>query len=237
MKDRRDWLPGSRDGQVAMVEKWKVVLASNGTGWGVSAAEQAELSDLLQDAKLVLAKAKDESTRTPVITAQCKVAFKAMIVKMRFIKNHFFLKPPLTDQDFISLGLKPPDETRTPIPAPEGQATADVSYPGIGVLELHCRHIAGQPLVDKRSEFGYCVYWSVMPPGGASVEEALGPKRELMKEPETGDDLTHFQWGRRPRERFYFPGDSGKTAWFCVRYENGKGDFGHWGPLIPAVIP
>jgi hypothetical protein len=37
--------------------------------------------------------------------------------------------------------------------------------------------------------------------------------------------------------RFNFPGDSGKTAYFCIRYENAKGDTGDWGPVFSAVIP
>jgi hypothetical protein len=33
------------------------------------------------------------------------------------------------------------------------------------------------------------------------------------------------------------PEDKGKTAYFCIRGENGKGDEGDWGDLSSAIIP
>jgi hypothetical protein len=53
-----------------------------------------------------------------------------------------------------------------------------------------------------------------------------------------GEDLPHSKFTRRKKERFDFPAeDSGKTAYFCVRYENAKGESGPWGPMFSAVIP
>jgi hypothetical protein len=31
--------------------------------------------------------------------------------------------------------------------------------------------------------------------------------------------------------------DSGKTVYFCIRFENAKGEPGPWGPMLSAVIP
>ena len=237
MSKTTDWLPYNRDAILAMAKDWLAVLVTKGTAWNVTDAEKTGLTALTEDAENALATAKNETTRTPVVTAQCKAAFEALTAKMRFIKSHFFLAPPLASADFISLGLKPHDSTSTPVPPPSGFAEADVSYPGVGALELHCRPVAGQPPLDVRSDYGYRVYFGVMPQGGASVEAATGQKRELVKAPDTGADLPHSQWVRRKRERFYFSGDSGKTAWFCIRYENSKGENGPWGPLFSAVIP
>ncbi|MDR2260454.1 MAG: RHS repeat protein [Azoarcus sp.] len=40
------------------------------------------------------------------------------------------------------------------------------------------------------------------------------------------------------RERMDFAQEeSGKTIYFCVRYENAKGEPGPWGPIFSAVIP
>jgi hypothetical protein len=69
------------------------------------------------------------------------------------------------------------------------------------------------------------------------VEAATGEKRELMKPPTSGKELPHSRWTRRRRERFSFDGDSGKTVYFCIRYENGKGESGEFGPIFSAVIP
>ena len=237
MAANKDWLSKSRTEQLAMAKDWGAVLTAKAAAWHITDADKDELGNLAADAEAALNTAQNEMTRTPVATAQCKTAFEALAAKMRFIKSHFFLTPPLTPADFISLGLKPHDSPPTPVPKPDGFAEADVSYPGVGALELHCRPVAGQPPLDQKSDYGYRVYFGVMPHGGASVEAATGQKRELIKAPDTGADLPHSQWVRRRKERFYFSGDSGKTAWFCIRYENGKGETGPWGPLFSAIIP
>ena len=133
--------------------------------------------------------------------------------------------------------LLSPHANPSPIPAPEGFAEADVAYPGVHTLDLFPRPVKGQPPLDPRSDYGFRIHWGVMPPGGAPVEAATGKKRELMKVPVTGDDLPHSRWTRRRKERFDFNGDSGKTAYFCICYENSKGEAGRWGPMFSAVIP
>jgi hypothetical protein len=123
------------------------------------------------------------------------------------------------------------------VPAPTGFAEADVRYPGPGVLELRCRAVEGQPALDLRGDYGYRVYWGVYPPGGAAVDLAVGPRRLLMTPPSVGDTLPHSTWTRRKRERLDFHEDRGSTVYFCIRYENAKGQTGPWGPLFSAIIP
>jgi hypothetical protein len=100
----------------------------------------------------------------PTITAQCKAAFDTLIEKMWFIKSCYFLSPPLTDADFISLELKPKDTARTPIPAPTDQTEADISRPGVHLLELYLRPIAGFLPDPHRSDYGFRIYWGILPP-------------------------------------------------------------------------
>jgi hypothetical protein len=60
-----------------------------------------------------------------------------------------------------------------------------------------------------------------------------------MTIPTTGDELPHSVWTRRRVERFSFPGDAGKTVYFCIRYENSKGGEegeGDWGPMFTATV-
>jgi hypothetical protein len=217
-----------------MAKNWSAILTAKSASWNVPAAELTQLDALAAAAGTILDKAQS-SERTTVITAQCKAAFEDLTGKMRFVKNHFFLIPPLTDTDLISLGLKPRDTIHTPVPPPAEQAEADVLRPGVHLLELILRVIGGASL---RSGTGFRVYWGVMPPGGATVESATGSKRELMKAPTAGEELPFSRFTKRKRERFDFDGaDSGKTAYFCIRLENAKGEAGPWGALFSAVIP
>jgi hypothetical protein len=227
-----------REKQLAMGKNWVTVLNSPAAmSWNVPPNENQELSALVSTAETALAAAQS-SERTPVITAQCKAAFEALLTKMRFIKSRYFLSPPLTDADFISLELKPRDTIHTPVPPPTTQAEADVSRPGVHLLELHLRPVSGFPPDPHRSDYGYRIYYGVVPPGGATIEVATSPKRELMRVPVSGDDLPFSKFTRRKKELMDFAQeDSGKTAYFCIRYENAKGEPGPWGPLFNAVIP
>jgi hypothetical protein len=216
-----------------MGKSWVSVLGSSAKPVEVPQAEVQSLAALCAQAEKTLELAAS-SERTPVITAQCREDFGALEEKMRFIKNHHFIE--LTEVGYAALGLRSPRD-RSPVPLPEGFPEADVSYPGVHTLDLHPRPVAGQPHPDKRCNYGYRIYWGVLPPGGASVEAATGEKRELMKAPVSGKELPHSRWTRRQRERFDFDGDSGKTVYFCIRYENSKGEAGEFGPIFQAVIP
>jgi hypothetical protein len=92
-----------------------------GTAWGIPEAVGTELGVLAGAADSVLAAAKNESTRTPVVTAHCREAFKRLEDKMRDIKRRYFLSPPLTEADFIASGLRPADHTPSPTGRPEAQ--------------------------------------------------------------------------------------------------------------------
>jgi hypothetical protein len=142
------------------------------------------------------------------------------------------------DYDFITLGLKPRDTVLRSVAPPMAQAEADISCPGGRLLELNLRPLIGAPADPRESAYGFRVYYGVLPPGGASGEAATGGKRELLHAPTVGEELPHTKFTRRKTERFAFPAeDSGKTAYFCVRCENAKGEAGPWGPVLSAVIP
>jgi hypothetical protein len=198
-----DWLPHYREGQITMSKNWQTILTTKATAWSVPTADVTALKTLTTAAETALMLAQS-SARTVVITAQAKAAFVALIDKMRFIKNRYFVTPPLLDADFVSLGLKPHDTKPTPIPPPIDQAEADVTYPAAHTLELHLRPLADSEPDPHRSDYGFRVYFGILPPGGATLEVAASPKRELMKIPVTGDELPHSHFTRRKRERLDF---------------------------------
>jgi hypothetical protein len=231
----RDWMPTTRDGILAMAKNWVNLIPAK-PAWNIPQPLINELVNATGEADAALTQARS-AERTTYITAECKAAFDKLEQDMRDLKRRCFFVPPLLDADLVSLGLPIHDGTPTPVPPPTGFAEADISWPGVGTIELHCRPVAGQPPLDLRSDYGYRIYYGVMPQGGASTEAATGVKRELMKVPTTGDELPHSRFVRRKKERLYFTGDSGKTVYFCIRYENSKGDAGPWGPIFSAIIP
>ena len=160
----------------------------------------------------------------PVATAQCKAAFDALTVFMRDFKPRYFLSPPLTDADYIALGLKPHD----PIPTPSGPPTAHVTLETflVGRHELGLRlvYVDGSP--DDPANKGYRIYYRAVAPG--ETPPADPEKPGVLP-------LSFFTKRRRDLLEFAYE-DSGKTAYFAVQVEN-DGKKGPWGPLTSSLIP
>ncbi|MDR0582972.1 MAG: hypothetical protein LBG57_01285 [Treponema sp.] len=221
MSTSKDWLPNDREGQLSMCRDWMDVTGPNESAWGIPPAAMQELNTLYQNAENALAVAKNETTRTPVATAQCKEAFDAMIAKMRDVKRRYFLIPPLAGSDYIALGLKPHDNVPTPSGPPTAQVTVETYLVGrheLGVKIIYVTGTASDP-----ANKGYRIWYTIGAPGETS--------------PANPDDLHKSFYTKRKKDVIEFDfGDSGKTAYFAVQIEN-EGKKGPWGPLISALIP
>ena len=157
MSTTRDWLPASREGQLAMAKDWQSVAAANAQAWGIPAAVLTELDGLIQAADTALATAQNETTRTPVATAQCRAAFEALDEKMRDMKRRYFLTPPLTDADYIALGLKPHNTTPTASGTPAAQVTVETYLVGRHELGVKMIYVTGNP-----ASKGFRILYSVV---------------------------------------------------------------------------
>ena len=180
-----------------------------------------ELNTLYQEAENALAAVKNETTRTPVATAQCKTAFEVMTTKMRDIKKRYFLSPPLVDPDFVALGLKIPDHTPTPSGPPTAQVTIETYLIGRHELGVKIIYVTGSATGPANKS--YRIWYSVVAPGETP--------------PTNPDDLRKSFFTKRKKDVIEFEfSDSGKTAYFAVQIEN-EGKKGPWGPLVSALIP
>ena len=238
MPKNTDWLPANRTGQLAMANVWQSALSAHAAAWSVPDTVISDLETLVTEAAAALERVQDKSSRTHVESVHCAAAFKSLIEHMRFIKNNYCNSPPRTDEDLASLELKPRDRTPTDTPVPANQATAKRRPLGDHLLELETEIIGVLAKEAKASDYGYRVYWGIMPAGGASIEDATGRKRELIRPPAGGDDLPFSRFTRRRRETFDFSEeDRGKTVYFCIRLENAKGQARPWGPVFNTIIP
>jgi hypothetical protein len=221
MSQRTDWLPTNREAQLAMCRDWLDVLQASGTVWGVPADIGTALAGLGQAAETALITARNETTRTPVATAQCKTAFDALVAKMRDIKKRYFLTPPLQDPDYISLGLKIPDSVSTPSGDPTAQVTIETYLVGRHELGVKIIYVTGSA-TDPANK-GFRIWYTVVAQGETP--------------PANPDDLRKSFYTKRKKDVIEFEfGDSGKTAYFAVQIEN-DGRKGPWGPLVSALIP
>ena len=220
MSQRTDWLATTRTGILSMAKDWKAVMTANASAWNIPAAVITELDALIQAAETALNTAMNETTRTPVATAQCKAAFDALIAFMRDTKKRFFLGPPLDNPALVSLGLHPADHTSTPSGTPTAQVTIETYLIGrheLGVRIIYVTGNSGDP-----ANKGYRIWYSVLEQGVTITNP---------------DDLRKSFFTKRKKDVIEFDfGDSGKTVWFAVQIEN-EGKKGPWGPLVNALIP
>ncbi|GHS86508.1 hypothetical protein FACS189487_00930 [Campylobacterota bacterium] len=221
MAQRSDWLPTTREGILAMAREWQIVMTAKQTEWNIPYTATQELTTLTTAAETALSTAQNEATRTPVATAQCRDAFGALTAFMRDSKRRFFLAPPLTNPDFVSLGLKPHDSTPTHSGTPTAQVTVETYLLGRHELGVKFIYVTGNPadLANK----GFRIWYSVVAHGETP--------------PASPDDLRKSFLTKRKKDVLEFEfGESGKTAWFAVQIEN-EGKKGPWGPLVSALIP
>jgi hypothetical protein len=135
---RRLLAPTERDGicNWQWPDAWHEILEIKATAWNIPACEVTDLDALITTTADCL-QTVQSTDRTAVSMAQCKEAFDALIARMRVLKSHYFLTPPLKDEDSIALELKPHDTSPTPVPPPTAQVEADRSRPGVHLRELH----------------------------------------------------------------------------------------------------
>jgi hypothetical protein len=113
MANNRDWLPTSRAEQLNMAKIWLFIMTSKAALWNIPQTVLNEFQPLITAAETIFGQLISPD-RTSVITAEANRIFGAMISDMRFIKDRFFKKPPLVEEDFVSILLNIPDTTRTP---------------------------------------------------------------------------------------------------------------------------
>jgi hypothetical protein len=110
---------------------------------------------------------------------------------MCYIKARHFFSPPMTESDFALLLLRKPDGTATEVPEPASQPTADLSFPGVHLVELNRIHPVDGTASDPRSAYGVQIHW------GLSGEPTAMNKFRVTGEPKTGWDLPNSLFMRR----------------------------------------
>jgi hypothetical protein len=168
---------------------------------------------------------------TPVETEAKNDAKKEAKKVIRPFVNQYLRFPPVTNEDRTAMGIPNKDTIPTDVPVPTAQPEADLTFPGIHMVELAKIRAVKGTAPDARSDHGVRIYYGLT--GPASDKH----KFRLTGEPKTGADLPYSVFTRRKRERFDFDGERGNTVYFCLRYENSKGEAGPYGPMLSAVIP
>jgi hypothetical protein len=150
-----------------------------------------------------------------------------------FNRQYVLYAKEVTDAQRVEIGCPVHDTTPSVIPRPNAIAEADIAYIAKHLLKLvNIRPVTGTMSEEEAEyEFGVRIFWGIMGP------PVPHDKFRLSSPPETGSDLPHSIFTHRKNCRFDFEGDSGATVYFCIHYENGKGEAGPFGPIFSAIIP
>jgi hypothetical protein len=159
MSKQSNWLSGSREAILEKADVWIPVCTDKRIAWGIAGVALTELTAHRDVARAALAVIKDENTRTPVAVAKCAEAFDALKAFMQDFKRRYFIKPPLTDADFISLGLKPHDKHPTPSGKPTAHVMVEVSLAGQNQLGLKFVYVSGDPEDPANKSYGWPTSW------------------------------------------------------------------------------
>jgi hypothetical protein len=128
---------------------------------------------------------------------------------------------------------------RSAIGKPDRHVAVRLGYAGGSFkIAVHLEPEVSTDEADPRRDYDIAIYKGLMPPGGATVEQAVSAKHYLMKPPVSGDELLYYKSTRKKKVIVAFdPHESGMTAYFCARYENQKGEAGNWGRIISITVP
>jgi hypothetical protein len=240
MSIKKDWVPGPDDEFDALLKKYCQMVVANTSGadpvWPrIPAARVTELQNCYADWYLVFSKLKSAHTSGDVVAKQEQRDVCEEVLR-DFNRSYILNAREVTDAQRRDIGCHVHSRHRTPVPAPEALPEADIVYPGKHLLQLvNIRAVPGTMSDgEAEAEFGVRIFWGVMGP------PTEGDRFRLSAPPASGNDLPHSTFTHRKKYRFDFDGDSGKTVYFCLRYENEKGGKkgeGSFGPVLMAVIP
>jgi hypothetical protein len=226
-----------------MAQNWISVLNRKSQTWGINSTVEVKLESLFEKAQDSLYAAR-QSERNAALNQQVRTAFGDLSDYMRDIRRRHFFMPPLSQADWVSLGLRLPDTTPTTIGPPTSVVSAEIAYPHKNALSLYITPINGTRY-DDRADWGFRIYFGVLPQAtphsdtpGSITEEMMIERQYLRRVPQNPEELPASHFTRRKRDLIEFPYDnSGKQCFICIRYENGKGDKGPWGPMVSSFIP
>ncbi|MDR0635844.1 MAG: hypothetical protein LBF87_02045 [Treponema sp.] len=160
--------------------------------------------------------------RGPVDIAEKNRAREALEKALRaFIKAFLLYSPFVSDKERNEMQLPIHDRKPTPVPPPSTFPEYHIDTPVPNQLSLQFWDAGTKQRGKPKGVHGAEIRWELR-------EDA----------PAKAEDLLNSEFATRTPHVFVFTGDKqGKRVYFCLRWENNKGEKGPWGALVSAVVP
>jgi hypothetical protein len=182
-----------------------------------------ELTEQHEDFVQKLEAAEEPATRTK-LTVQAKKSARAILEKnMRSsIREYLSYSHLVTDEDRDGLGIPIHKTSRTPAPVATTYPDFDVDSGTIRRLTVdfydqHSKKSKAKPAGQHGAE----IRWAILDAAPQSIGELTN----------SGFDT------RTPFTLEFDENQRGKTVYFCLCWENTRGEKGPWGEIVSAIIP
>jgi len=226
MSTRKDYIPSNAVTFALFMQKLIEYVVAHLTEWThIPELVVTEATRLLENLNTTLTENSGLSTAAQNLAK--REAQAAATKAVRAMVNQYLRFAPVTNVDRVQMGIPNRDTVPTIVPPPDVQVIGTLMFPGVGLVDVYDIKPDGDR-TDDRAKHGVRIYFGVV--SQTSKFKIAGP-------PKTGSDLPHSVFTRRNRQRFDFMGEHGNVVYFCLRYENSKGQAGPWGRIIKSFIP
>jgi hypothetical protein len=217
-----DFLPRKEAKFYAWVATFFSYLVVNLQRFGIAEDVILPLQSLRDDFVAKYAAALAPATRTKAAVLAKNNAMSALKAALRaFIREFLTFNHLVTDVDRDNLGLPIHKTTHTPISVPVTYPVITVDSSVIRVLRIFFRDVEGSGRAKPFGVHGPELKW------GFSETPVINP-----------DELPNSTFSTRSPFRLQVRGeDRGRTVWFCMRWENTKGEKGPWSEIVSAIVP
>ncbi|EIP99713.1 hypothetical protein OpiT1DRAFT_04241 [Opitutaceae bacterium TAV1] len=217
-----DYIPRTDESFHEWQLRLMTAIDNGATPWSLPAAAVTQLLGKQTFWNEAWAHASNPATRTAanvLLKNEARKDFEAAI--RAFVKSYLAYSPAVTDADRVNLGLPVHKTTHTPAPVPETSPRVRILMPEIRRLLLEFydeEHPGGaKPFRVHGAE----VIYSILDAPPASLAQLV---------------RTAFDT-RSPLTLDFEESERGKTVYFCLRWENTRGEKGPWSPIYSAIIP
>jgi hypothetical protein len=164
---------------------------------------------------------QDPTQRTPLITFLKNEKRKVYEKLLRILVQMLESSPLVTDDDRRSMGIVIRDTTHTPVKPPKTYPEFTVDSSMIRCLMILFWDFGSTSKAKPHGVHGAEIRWAILDQPPVLVEE-----------------LVHSNFDTRsPFELAFEENERGKTVYFCLRWENTRGEKGPWSEIVMAVIP
>jgi hypothetical protein len=160
-------------------------------------------------------------TRTPVFTLAKQVARKGYEPPLRRLVQMLESNPRVSVTDLKAMGIEIPDHTNTPAPVDTTFPASQSDVSMIRFVKVFFHDFDSTNKAKPKGQHGAEMRWMILEAPPVGVKELINS---------VFDTNSPFTLEFEDAER-------GKTLYYCLRWENTRGQKGPWSEIESAIVP